>query len=98
MKFHELKKGDKILVQCPKDTGEWVEETITDVIVGEDGYKGSKAWFCWLHTNRSVNPCPDEKAKEGVHWNLLFPRLTDAQETTVQASPNIYLKVKMLCQ
>ena len=81
-KISDLKEGDSIWVKCPyyinnpEKDGEWRQEKITKVEVGEDGYKGSGKWYKRIITDNSVQSCSDYLCDEGKHWSILFPDYT----------------------
>lgn len=96
----DIKEGDFIWVKCPKEGGEWRQEKVTEVKVGEDGYKGSGQWFRWIMTNYSVESCPDELCNQGKHWGILSPvRIYQGQseyEYIFDANSHIKAKLKLL--
>ena len=58
-KISDLIEGDIIWVKCPyyitnPEDGEWRQEKITKVEVGEDMYKGSGRWFRRIYTDNCV--------------------------------------------
>ena len=104
-KISDLKEGDSIWVKCPyyitnpEKGGEWRKEKITEVIVGEDGYKGSGKWFRRIITDNSVTNCPDDLCNEGKHWSILCPTcvLDDGKSDYIfQANPNRTAMFKIL--
>ena len=63
-----------------------MEETVTEVEHGEDGYKGSCWWYTRVHTDRSQHSCSDDEALEGKHWPILIKRDTGQYVDTTEAS------------
>ena len=97
MKFNELKKSDKVLVQCPIDKGEWITEVlIEDSVIGEDMYEGSGRWFIRIITDNCVNPCIDSSVLEGKHWSALMLGKGDFSEGTCKANPRFSFRIKTI--
>lgn len=96
-KISDLTEGDSIWVKCqyyitnPEKDGEWRQEKITKVEVGEDGYKGSGMWYKRIITDNSVMNCLDDLCDEGKHWSILYPKyvLDDSKSDYIfQANQN----------
>ena len=94
-KISDLIEGDIIWVKCPyyitnpEKDGEWRQEKITKVEVGEDMYKGSGRWFRRIYTDNSVINCPNDLCDKGKHWPILYLNWgSNESDYIFEANPN----------
>jgi hypothetical protein len=97
MKFIcDVEKGDVIDITYPN--GVSVSETVIDVTIGEDGYKGSGRWYKYIHTaNESNAVSPNSMFEDDMptHWPIMimFFMSMKSYEAKVQVAKNIYAKI-----